>query len=288
MNRTPRLAFSIALLLLMTTHGVSASNQLSIGFASGIAGDNALLPVNFINDGTITGLQFDISYPPQQLEMNLAVNGTALSNHEQSSWLVSSVDINGDGIIDQSTFRVIITPTESVTLVNSGTLVNIPVRILTSASYSPLILSNIIYATSVATEVLPRRVINGAVGDATLDSDGDGFADYLDAFPNNVNETLDTDGDGIGNNQDTDDDNDGLPDSYEIAHGLDPHNFQDSDSDLDNDGLSNFEEYQLGTDPTLADTDGDGMSDGEELSVGRNPLLNEPAIIIIINNLILN
>ena len=51
----------------------------------------------------------------------------------------------------------------------------------------------------------------------------------------------DTDGDNIGNRDDTDDDNDGLLDEYEIAHG---------------------------TNPLSADTDGDGINDGED----RNPL----------------
>lgn len=54
--------------------------------------------------------------------------------------------------------------------------------------------------------------INPPVVIEPLDSDGDGTIDENDAFPNNPNEQLDTDLDGIGNNQDTDDDNDGLLD----------------------------------------------------------------------------
>jgi hypothetical protein len=45
-----------------------------------------------------------------------------------------------------------------------------------------------------------------------VDSDGDGVLDNLDAFPNDGSEWLDTDGDQIGNNSDTDDDNDGVSD----------------------------------------------------------------------------
>ena len=44
------------------------------------------------------------------------------------------------------------------------------------------------------------------------DSDGDGYLDYLDDFPDDPTEWLDTDKDGIGNNADTDDDGDGLTD----------------------------------------------------------------------------
>jgi hypothetical protein len=43
-----------------------------------------------------------------------------------------------------------------------------------------------------------------------IDSDGDGFVDSEDDFPFDPTEWLDTDGDGVGNNADTDDDNDTL------------------------------------------------------------------------------
>ena len=52
---------------------------------------------------------------------------------------------------------------------------------------------------------------------AIADSDGDGQKDPVDAFPNDPNEQSDLDHDGIGDNADTDDDNDGLADA------VDPH-----------------------------------------------------------------
>jgi len=47
------------------------------------------------------------------------------------------------------------------------------------------------------------------------DSDGDGFRDLEDAFPYNALEHADADGDGIGDQADTDDDNNGTPDYQE-------------------------------------------------------------------------
>ena len=90
-----------------------------------------------------------------------------------------------------------------------------------------------------------------------------------DRFPDNKDEWYDSDYDDIGDNEDTDDDNDGVPDKVEIARGtnplywdsdgdgqgddwdqmpLDPNSFQDSDGD----GIPDF---------TIVDTNGDGWFD---------------------------
>lgn len=66
-------------------------------------------------------------------------------------------------------------------------------------------------------------------------------------------------------------DNDGMPNGWESANGLDPQT-GDADIDSDGDGLSNFEEMQAGTNPNNYDTDGDSISD----SLDSQPTLANP------------
>ncbi len=83
---------------------------------------------------------------------------------------------------------------------------------------------------------------------------------------------MDTDGDGIKDRSDPDDDNDGLPDTYENGYAfLDPLNSTDATQDQDSDGLTNLQEYQAGADPIKKDTDNDGLSDKYEVDNNIDP-----------------
>jgi len=98
------------------------------------------------------------------------------------------------------------------------------------------------------------------IGDAAdTDDDNDGVPDSEDAFPLDASESADTDGDGIGDAADTDDDNDGVPDASDNAP-LTPNIDQ---LDTDSDGIGDIE------DP---DDDNDGYSDADEITCGSNPL----------------
>ncbi len=71
-----------------------------------------------------------------------------------------------------------------------------------------------------------------------------------------------------------DTDFDGMPDTYELANGLDPFTTNGL-GDKDSDGLSNLGEFQNDTNPSVPDTDFDGMPDGWEVAHQVNPLLND-------------
>jgi len=78
----------------------------------------------------------------------------------------------------------------------------------------------------------------------------------------------------------TDEDGDGLPDSWELAFGLDPLDPTDANSmDSDQDLLSAMEEFLAATNPVDPDSDGDGLPDGYELSYGLNPTYGADALL---------
>jgi len=70
-----------------------------------------------------------------------------------------------------------------------------------------------------------------------------------------------------------DTDNDGMPDVWEDAHGLNKNSSADAGVDTEPDGLSNLREFLAGTDPDDRDTDNDLASDGAEVAAGSDPLL---------------
>jgi hypothetical protein len=106
--------------------------------------------------------------------------------------------------------------------------------------------------------------------DATdwMDSDGDGVGDNADAFPNDASETLDSDGDGVGDNADAfpsnpsetlDSDADGVGDNADAFP-------QDANETLDSDGDGvgdNADAFPNDANETM-DTDGDGIGDNSD------------------------
>lgn len=87
-----------------------------------------------------------------------------------------------------------------------------------------------------------------SVLDFTADTDDDGLFDLEDNCPNTANANQDNhDGDEFGDACDNDSDNDGIPDTDELAVGLDPFDSADAQEDLDADGYSNLSEYLNGT-----------------------------------------
>lgn len=65
-----------------------------------------------------------------------------------------------------------------------------------------------------------------------------------------------------------DSDNDGMPDDFETANGLNPGDGSDAAGDPDSDNVSNVDEYVQGTGLNDDDSDDDGLKDGVESNSG--------------------
>ena len=61
-----------------------------------------------------------------------------------------------------------------------------------------------------------------------------------------------------------DSDRDGMPNRWEVRHGLNAHK-ANARGDADRDGLRNLGEYKHGTDPQETDSDEDGLDDEDEV-----------------------
>ena len=123
--------------------------------------------------------------------------------------------------------------------------------------------------------------LNGASEEEkNKDSDGDGVTDLNDAFPNDAKESVDTDSDDIGNVADLDDDNDGMPDVFEVDNLLDPLDELDANLDADKDGISNLVEFQQGTDLNDRTDAGDVCLLGTPRQASDSSLLTERSLYL--------
>ena len=100
------------------------------------------------------------------------------------------------------------------------------------------------------TGALNQWSINYSTVSCNQDLDNDGISNAVDNCPNTPNANqLNYDSDTQGNLCDLDDDNDGMPDTWELQFGLNPLDANDALLDADGDGNNNLTEYQQGTNP---------------------------------------
>ncbi len=216
---------------------VSAKNELS----------NMESPFNLMNPQLVEG----ISTASNQTW----IGGDFVVANLLPGWILGKVYKNNTGIpIEGATVNISVNDASAYWNINTMDdgyyLCEVPAGIyaiaITATGYEPVTLTDVSIGLA---EVLTKNF--GLV--SNTDTDGDGVKDDIDAFPNNPSEWLDTDKDGIGNNADADDDNDGMPDTWEEEYGFNPL-VKDGSGDLDNDGYTNLREYMQGTDPSDPDS----------------------------------
>jgi len=123
-----RLVIILVLAMLLMAVPAFAQPDISLNPATGKPGDTVTIPVQFTNNGSVVGLQFDLQYNSAVLDPGSLTAGSNLSPHALSSSSPSS------GVI-----RLLITPpvTKPLPPVNDGVIVSIPFTISSGASAGP-------------------------------------------------------------------------------------------------------------------------------------------------------
>lgn len=103
-----------------------------------------------------------------------------------------------------------------------------------------------------------------------LDNAAAGFAEFSANGDPNAVTSLDFFYVGPDNPLFTDTSGDGLPDTWLLAYGLDPAQYQRY-ADITDDGLTNLEKFLHDLDPTVSDTSGDGIGDRDKILAGLDP-----------------
>ncbi|MDI9244826.1 PQQ-binding-like beta-propeller repeat protein, partial [Marinobacter sp. CHS3-4] len=215
----------------------SGGQQYSLDLGESVYSSPAITPAGDIVIATISGSLFLLSDSADQLVIK--------SQQQFDSGFYSSISINSDG------FASLVT--------TEGALVSgiLPESTVAGTEDGPW----------------PMFGFNAQQVRTQIDSDADNCADFIDAFPNDPEFCLDTDNDGEADVLDSDSDGDGMPDSFELANGLDPA-IDDAASDFDGDGYSNQYEFSNAYDPSFNQFDDQAMArvEAHDVLEGDGPI----------------
>lgn len=249
------------------TNALDEDTEYYVLADAGIVRDMAAEPNDFAGISSTTAWQFTTVLLVRDLSITAP---SSMSEAENVMVTVSRSLVNGDPL------TVMLLSSDPATLPLPAS-VSIPAG-LASVTFAVSAVDNLVIdddrdvQITVSADAYTSSMTSLTVIDDD-DDDGDLVSDTLDNCPMLANpDQADFEGDGVGDACDLDDDGDGMPDTYELANGLNPRNSFDRDADLDRDGFSNLQEYLFGSDPRVADVDANnnGIPDVVE---GRNPVL---------------
>jgi hypothetical protein len=240
---------------LIMSNGTMETLQVLLGFTPGSAGELTIAGGTYISVSTMT-----VGYTSTG---TVWITGGVLAQTNPShTAAISTADGTGNIIVSNGLFVADKVLLESLSIVGHGTL--------TAAGGTTIINTNLVIGKASCAVTLGGQgylVVNGgnvfvtnASHTAVLDMNngvleldsGTLVVDKL-VMTNSCAQFLRTGGTLIYGsvvlNPPDDTDGDGIPNGYELSHGLDPLNSADASADNDGDGMSNLQEYLAGTDP---------------------------------------
>jgi len=216
--------------------------------------------------------------------LNPDVDGEGLLDGEEFDYGTDPTDIDTDGDFDTNDDGVISTDEQNAVMNNGNpgdftdygeiqgnTWVQWPFGLSNCKPLNPTP-TNPLNNDSDGDDLTDAVEYNEGTNPVSEDSDGDGIKNTRDAlfFHANCSEP--------------DTDNDYLQDGREVQYfnltrGISNDTIASlhylNDSDIDNDGLLDGYELRIGTDPLNNDTDEDGLLDGHEVEIGSYPLVKD-------------
>jgi hypothetical protein len=144
---------------LLATALVSAAPDLTIGtVAYDGSSPTVNVPVSFINDGSVVGLQFDISYSTLEIAANDAVAGTGLPPDNA----VFSNEWSGGTSLNVR--RIVIDPTDFNDVLPDGALTEIPFEIPgLNVTQGILTIDNVVMSDALGNAVTPGFIDSGEI-----------------------------------------------------------------------------------------------------------------------------
>ena len=216
------------------TNALDENTQYYVLADAGVVRDMAAEPNDFAGISSTTAWQFTTVL----LVRNLSITApSSMSEAENVMVTVSRSLVNGDPL------TVMLLSSDPATLPLPAS-VSIPAG-LASVTFAVSAVDNLVIDDDRDVQITGSAdAYTSSMTSLTVidddDDDGDLVSDTLDNCPMLANpDQADFEGDGVGDACDLDDDGDGMPDTYELANGLNPRNSFDRDADLDRDGFSN-------------------------------------------------
>ncbi|MDF3030667.1 MAG: adhesin, partial [Moraxellaceae bacterium] len=232
---------------------VSPPSGMTINSSTGVISwtpplnSNASVSVNVsVSDGSLSGSQsFTLTVTPVNDTPALAAIAASMQDDGSGTF---SYDVNASDVDSGDTLYYSLTTAPSGMIINSSTgVISWTVPTTVSNPY------NVTVAVRDRADPLDAAVLTDAASFTITvqDNDGDGYSEYFDNCPSvsnsdqtNTDVSVNAPGDALGDACDTDDDNDQIPDTVEVANGLDPLDDSDASEDLNGNGQTNLEDYQ--------------------------------------------
>ncbi len=145
--------FLTALCLLLFSQMLFAAPDLTADQQDAVRGATVSIPLDWVNDGSVVALQFDLVFDASALNISNVSAGAAGAGHTLDWQVVSA-----------GRLRVVLS-TSVVNTITSGNLVNVDIAVASNAAVGeyPLIIENPLFANDQARPVVPTSVVSGNV-----------------------------------------------------------------------------------------------------------------------------